>query len=280
MFLWVDAKDAKFDPSHTQQLLQELDADHVELVVESPASSRIPRGLVLGSIVLASLALVPPAMIAKARSTTSDKPRVHNFFDMDFQPKFKTQTTSPLFADGRSMRPPVAGTVARGQLPEDLQRMRGTVGGVDPFAAVAQEPSDGSGTADPLESVPWLDTIPLTVNESMMQRGRQQFNIHCSLCHGRVGDGNGLVAVRARELQQSTWVPPTSLHMDYVREQPVGQLYNTITNGIRKMPAYKNQIPVDDRWAIVAYVKALQRSQSASLEDVPADQRDGLREIQ
>jgi mono/diheme cytochrome c family protein len=105
-----------------------------------------------------------------------------------------------------------------------------------------------------------------------MKRGQQRYNIYCAPCHGLAGEGDGLVAKRAQELQQGTWAfPPTSLHSEAVRPQPVGQLFNTITNGVRKMPAYGAQISVQDRWAIVLYVRALQRTQNARPEDVPPE---------
>ena len=119
---------------------------------------------------------------------------------------------------------------------------------------------------------------PLPITTDLMDRGRQRFNIYCATCHGRVGDGDGLVSRRALGLQQGTWIPPLSLHNETVINQPVGQLYNTITNGIRKMPSYGDQISVEDRWAIVLYVRALQRSQNASFgEDVPDDMQQRLR---
>ena len=87
----------------------------------------------------------------------------------------------------------------------------------------------------------------------------------------------GPVALRADKLQEGTWTPPSSFHSDLIRERPVGHLFNTITNGIRSMPGYADQIPADDRWAIIAYVRALQRSQKATLEDVPPEMRSKLR---
>lgn len=95
----------------------------------------------------------------------------------------------------------------------------------------------------------------------------------CAPCHGLSGYGNGPVAIRAEELEQGTWTPPASFHTELVRERPAGHIFNTISNGIRNMPAYGPQIPVEDRWAIVAYVRALQRSRDAKISDLP----DGVR---
>ena len=110
-----------------------------------------------------------------------------------------------------------------------------------------------------------------------MKRGKERFDVFCAPCHGLAGNGDGLVAKRADRLQEGTWTPPSSLHTDLVRSRPDGQLYNSIANGVRTMPAYGSQIPVPDRWAIVAYVRALQRSSNARVADVPAELRSQLR---
>jgi mono/diheme cytochrome c family protein len=112
----------------------------------------------------------------------------------------------------------------------------------------------------------------------MMERGRERFNIYCATCHGRDGEGNGVVTSRAAEVSPDTWGRPTSLNTEYVRGQPVGRLFNTITNGINRMPGYGAQIPVADRWAIVLYVRALQRSRAAALDDLPPEKRTELGE--
>lgn len=173
--------------------------------------------------------------------------------DMDRQEKFRPQSVNPMFADSRADRRPVPGTVAQGQLEEDSHLNRGLVNGA------------------------WAVEFPGPVTESTMRRGQQRYEIFCAPCHGLAGMGDGIVAARAERLQEGTWTPPTNLHDVAVRERPVGHLYNTIANGIRNMPAYGAQIPVADRWAIVAYVRALQKSQNARIEDVPADIRPTLR---
>ncbi len=212
-----------------------------------------PRWLLYAIVLLAALALVPFALIARSRATTSARPRVHLILDMAKQPKVKTQTANPLFADGRAMRPPVPGTVARGDLDGDEAYRTGRAG-------------DG-----------WVTAFPLQVTEQLMRRGQERFDIYCVPCHGLAGYGDGPVAKRADALQEGTWTPPSSYHTDLVRGRPVGQLFNTITNGIRNMAAYGPQIPVADRWAIVLYVRALQRSQDASVADVPPELRRQLR---
>ncbi len=271
-FLLVEADDAEFSPDETTELLNSLGATHVEQCMDDAQGSPLPKSVGMVMLTLAIVALIPPLLIARARVTKSDKPRWHTFTDMDYQPKFKPQTTSTLFADGRADRPPVPGTVAHGELRTDDPLYRGLEdGGVIPAET---ETEDGQEIA-----VPWITEIPLPITDSLMQRGRQRFDIYCAPCHGLSGDGNGLVAIRARELQQSTWVPPASLHTDPVRQQAVGQLFHSITNGVRKMPAYGSQISVEDRWAIVLYIRALQRSQNASPEDVPRSELETMRDL-
>ena len=212
-----------------------------------------PRWLTYGLVLLAALALVPFALIARSRASTSARPHVQLIQDMAKQPKVKTQAANPLFADGRAMRPPVPGTVAHGELEENGAYWNGR---------------DAGG---------WITAFPVQVTERLMQRGQERYDIFCAPCHGLAGFGDGPVAKRADALQEGTWTPPSSYHTDLVRGRPVGHLFNTITNGIRNMPAYASQIPVSDRWAIVLYVRALQRSQDASVADVPPELRRQLR---
>lgn len=213
----------------------------------------MPRWLLYAAVLLAALALVPLALIARARVTTSPRPRIHLILDMSKQPKFKTQTANPLFADARAMRPEVPGTVARGELHEENAYFEGR---------------DAAG---------WVTVIPMPVTEQLVRRGQERYDIYCEPCHGLAGYGDGQVAKRADQLQEGTWTPPSSYHTDLVRGRPVGHLFNTITNGIRNMPSYGAQIPVSDRWAIAAYVRALQLSQDANVNDVPPELRRQLR---
>ena len=209
--------------------------------------------------ILIALGSVPFALAAMARAVPSSRTRIHIIQDMDNQPKFRAQQANPLFADGRAMRPPVAGTVARGRLEADDHYDRGVV-------------ENG-----------WATTFPpqVQVNLDLIRRGQDRFNIYCALCHGYAGYGDGMVNQRAMQLVNrgvngTTWVQPKNMHEQLIREQPLGQTFNTITNGVRNMSGYAAQIPTEDRWAIVAYVKALQRSQTADLIDLPPDQRTNL----
>jgi mono/diheme cytochrome c family protein len=214
--------------------------------------------------VLAALALaVPPFIIARVRATPDENRAVHIFFDMDFQPKFKPQTLNPLFADGRAQRTSVVGTVARGESQLDAHRFEGVLEGK------------------------WADRLPdgMTMSKELLERGQQRYNIYCSVCHGYAGYGDGPVNKRAMELMSSSegpangtaWVQAKSMHDPLVREHALGLIYNIATNGIRNMAGYGTQITVEDRWAIAAYVKALQFSQNASMQDVPPELRDNIK---
>ncbi len=208
----------------------------------------MPRIIKSAAVVLTLLALIPVLALVKARVTDSGRTRLSLVYDMDDQAKVKTQRASELFADGRAMRPPPAGTVARDEL---VGRDRLRDGRVD---------------------TTWVETFPTPVTRAMVERGRERFGVYCAPCHGLAGNGDGIVAKRAEALREGTWVPPSNLVDAAVRARPVGHLYNTIRHGIRKMPAYGSQIGVEDRWAIVAYVRALQAAQAGAPADLePAD---------
>jgi len=210
---------------------------------------KIPRIIVYVFMIGGCIALIPPLVFARMRATPSPNRPIHIFWDMDFQPKFKAQAPNPLFADGRAMRPPVQGSVARGESYVDTHMFEGVV--------------DGQ----------WATALPTSIklDQATLERGQQRFNIYCSACHGYAGYGDGAVNQRAMELVSNVngpvngtqWVAAKSLHDETTRHQPMGQLFNTITHGIRNMAGYGAQISVADRWAIAAYVKALQFSQDA-----------------
>ena len=215
----------------------------------------MPRWVSAILVILAAAALLPFACIYKARHTQGPLPRIHLIQGMDNQPRFKSQQVNPFFADTREERPPVVGTVARGQLAED----------------------DGFNLG--LRDGKWVEAFPVPVTASLLKRGSERFQIYCAPCHGLAGAGDGIVAVRADRLQEGTWVPPSSLHAGTVLARPVGHLFNSITNGVRTMPSYGSQIPVSDRWAIVAYVRALQRSRHAPASVLTAEERAKLVEV-
>ncbi len=254
-FISIEAADAKFDESATLGLLESLGATAVETCHATTAGRAFPNALVWLAAVLIALAALPPALIARARLTKSRSPRIHIIQDMDFQPKYLAQARSRLFADGRAMRPRSSGTVQAGRPEDDSHFYRGTI------------------------EEQWATTFPRPVTRAMARRGQERFGIYCAPCHGLVGEGGAtaMVSIRALEREEPGWVPPLSLHAPTVVEQPVGQIFNTITHGIRTMPGHGAQIPEQDRWAIVLYVRALQRSRSSAVEDVPEHYRDGLR---
>ena len=163
--------------------------------------------------------------------------------DMHIQPRVNPLARSDFFTDQRSARPPVEGTVAHGQLHEDTYFYTGKIGN-----------SPG-------------DYMPFPVTKDVLERGRERYNIFCAPCHSRVGDGNGFVPSRGFARK------PPSYHIQRLQKAPLGYFYDVITNGFGIMPDYASQIPPQDRWNIVAYVRALQLSQNASMAEVPAGQK-------
>ena len=260
-FLSIEAADPKFDMESTRTLLESLGATRVEVLDEITEGRQFPRPLFWAGAVVTVLALLPPLLIAWHRSAPKRSPRLHLIHDMDNQPKYKTQKYSALFADHRTMRPAILGTVS--------QRKPITVDG----QRVDDQPQFYTGKIDDQ----WADAFPMPVTESIMRRGQERFNIYCATCHGLDGGGRGMTALRALKREEPKWVPPLSLYSSGVLAQPVGQIFGTISHGIRSMPSYGSQIPEEDRWAIVAYVRALQRSQHAEESDVPEEIRPKLR---
>lgn len=165
--------------------------------------------------------------------------------DMHDQPKYIPLRESSFFGDVRSARPLVAGTVARGQLHDDPLLYTGKINGAD------------------------AELFPFAVTERVMARGQERFNIYCSPCHGRTGQGDGLIVQRG-------YRRPPSYHQDRLRTAPVGHFFDVMTNGFGAMPDYAGQITPRDRWAIVAYIRALQLSEHATPADVPPTERGRL----
>ncbi len=177
------------------------------------------------------LALLALTLGLAGCSTYTRTPPIQVFPDMKDQPKYLPQGESRFFADGRELRAPVPGTVARGE------------------AEAAVQP-------------------PLTM--AALERGQERFNIYCAPCHDRTGSGRGIVATRA------SWLA-ANLTEDRIRQMPDRQIFDTISNGVRTMPAYRYQIGEQDRWAIVGYVRALQRAANGTMSDVPPDLRSDVR---
>ena len=185
---------------------------------------------------LRSLAVVPLglALAGCVRGCTSSLPPIHINPSMDNQPKLLPQTESTFFYDGASMRAPVPGTVARGELREDPRLFEG---------------KDASGA--------FLARSPVPVDEALLERGRDRYAIYCAPCHDARGDGRGILFRRGN-------VPTASFHQEKILSYPDGQIFDVITNGVGLMPAYRWPIPPRDRWAIVAWVRELQKKRMAT----------------
>ncbi len=382
--LFIDAKDKRYDQAGVEKLLAETDSQYIQSVFDDGSPDKIPKPFFITIALLGAFSIIPLLIVAKMRVTNSSTPRFHIFYDMDFSPAKDMQQSSTLFADGRAMRADVPGTVARGQIGEDLNFLTGI--NIDELARldapraerlvrshlnpqqdtapksdsedksdsddkkdseakkdgetkdgetkdgetkpaseeskpaekpkpvaekpkpVAEKPKPAAETkpalakpkpeakpqeptkvadeaaAEPapvVDNTPWLTANPRTVDAELLGDGRRSFEIYCSVCHGMNGGGNGLVNRRAKKILSGTWIPPSSLHQEllYSSQYPDGKLFSTISNGIRKMPGYSGQITARDRWAIVAYVRALQRSQNATLDLVPEDQRAAITKL-
>ena len=181
-------------------------------------------------IVVAACGLAASVLVAGCRQ------------DMHDQPKFKPYAKSDFYADQRSARPLVDGTIARGHLNEDTLLVTGKV--------------DGKPAA----------VFPFAITKAVMDRGHERYDIFCSPCHSRTGMGDGMIVRRG-------YRKPPTFHLDRLRQAAPGYVFDVITSGFGAMPDYAAQIPVSDRWAIVAYLRALQRSQQATVSDVPAAER-------
>ncbi len=238
-FLVIEARDAKFDEVESRKLLEGTSPASLETVRdERPSSDHLPRPLVYGLIIAVVASLIPFAFFAKARASTMREGRIHVVWDMDFGPGYKAQSENPLYRDKRSMRQPEQGTVARGFLHADDHLYKGRD-----------------------EAEAWATTLPEGVEATTdtMKLGKQQFEIYCTPCHGDLGDGQGMIHKRA-SLLGGGWVPPSNLLDQRIKEMPAGEIFNTITHGIRNMKGYGSQIEADERWAIILYLRALQNS--------------------
>ncbi len=162
--------------------------------------------------------------------------------DMQDTPRYEPYEASAFFKDGRASRHLVPGTIARAQLPEDAGRASGRT------------------------KAGYVTALPMPLSRRVLDRGHERFDIYCSPCHDRAGTGGGMIVQRG-------YKPPPSLHEDRLRAMPLGYFYDVMTNGFGMMPGYAPQVPSDDRWAIAAYIRALQLAQHASVDDVPAEER-------
>jgi mono/diheme cytochrome c family protein len=189
-----------------------------------------PVGRALAVLALTSLV----AVTGCARGCTSSRPPIQVNPSMDDQPKVRPQTASAFFYDGASMRPPVPGTIPIGGLKEDTAFFTGLGADGQPVAA-----------------------IPVKVDEALIERGRQRYTIYCQPCHDARGDGRGILFQRGN-------VPTATFHQEKIQKYPDGLIFDVITNGRGLMPGYRWPIPPADRWAIIAYVRELQRTRQTT----------------
>jgi len=205
-----------------------------------------------GTALAAAVAL--SALLAGCRGGTSEDPPIHLVGDMDWQDKRLPQSESLVFADKRAQRPIDPRTVAHSRAHDDrarfLQDDDAYFHGVD----AAGKP---------------IARMPVEVDAALLARGEERFKIFCSPCHDNTGSGNGVVIQRGR----GGFPMPVALYVERLKDSPDGEIFETITKGRNNMPGYAAQIPVEDRWAIVSWVRVLQQSQAAKIDDVPAADR-------
>ncbi|MCS7063258.1 MAG: cytochrome c [Methylacidiphilales bacterium] len=183
--------------------------------------------------------------IAGRQGDFTQRTPIEIFDDMDRQQKIKPQKPSDFFPDGRAARMPIPGTIPTHIPVENEYLYTGRIGNR------------------------WGNGIPIPVTESLLLRGQERYSIHCAICHGATGAGNGITS-------QYGLVGIANLHQERLLKMDDGEIYNTITHGKGTMYGYGSNIQLEDRWAIVAYIRALQRSQNASLDDLPPEQRTRL----
>ncbi|HEV7223035.1 MAG TPA: cytochrome c [Pirellulales bacterium] len=171
-----------------------------------------------------------------------------DMLDMYDEPRYEPLEASEFFADGGSSRQLVEGTIPRGWLREDEALYTGKLNGE------------------------FVSKLPLPVNRKLFERGRERFNIYCSVCHGRTGDGDGMIVRRGFRR------PPSLVRTERLLNAPAGHFFDVMTRGFRAMPSYANRVEPEDRWAIVAYLRALQLGQNARIDDVPEEARAELDE--
>ena len=289
-FLMLEKEDEKFSETDSRAQLDEWGAVAIEEVRQDLTDTKLPGWMPMAGLLAGLALLIPPFAIFSVMHTTNRAPRLHVVPDMDWQHKFKTQVVQHdlvdgdrLFIDNRAMRQPVEGSVRMGDLQTDSEMFQG-IKKEFRGAALAQlrnsyhvslnGQEEDAAAEENLDQ--WMTTFPagIEVNEELLQRGRARFEIYCAVCHGYAGNGDGLVNQRAMALNatgKATWTAAKSLHDPVVKDpskNPIGRIYDTITNGRANMGPYKDQIPMADRWAIVAYVKALQET---GIEPVSAE---------
>ena len=293
-FLYIEKGDGSFSESSTESELKEWGANHVERIAAPEEELSVPSYFKLTGLIVAALVLVPPVVIFRAQYTKNPLPRMHVNPDMDRQYRGETQDESPMidgkpmFADMRVMRIDPTGTIARGELGKlvDNEFFHGVKAGSplsNPVALVSyrQNSNQESATKPTEKELDWITEFPdqiaakITPGDTgteFYNRGKQRFDIYCSVCHGYAGYGDGHVSQRGMALniqQKAEWVQAKSLCDPEVMADPVGRIFDTITNGRGAMGPYRSQITAEDRWAIVFFVKSMQMSHLGEKSDAP-----------
>lgn len=269
-FLMIESADPKFNSARVESQLRGWGAVAIDECRQDLTDQALPSWVKMAGVLLAVMLLLPPIAIYRAAGLKSRDPRLHFNPDMDWQIKYQAQAVAPmisnapleknkqyLFSDMRASRRPVDGAVPWGKPEYHFEYEEGIKA---EFANV--QPVEGAEENLDRYVTEFPDGIE--VNATLLQRGKQRFEIYCSACHGYAGSGDGLVNMRAVALNldaKASWTTAKSLHDPVVKDpakNPVGRIFDTITNGRNTMGPYGAQINVHDRWAIVAYVKALQ----------------------
>lgn len=198
-------------------------------------------------LLIFGVTIIAVMVVAGKRGDMSRRPPIELFPDMDRQPKLRPQAANSFFQDGLSSQQPIAGTIARGSAWQDSPENTGRIPGTTNFVA----------------------TIPVPVTQQLLARGQQRFNINCAPCHGSQGDGKGITS----KFGMTVIADLHDVQARKVPQQSDGELFNTISNGKLLMQGYAANVTIADRWAIIAYVRALQRSHLGLMDDVPAAER-------
>lgn len=204
--------------------------------------------------------------MAGFRGQHTSRPPLEFFPDMDHQPKVKAQVPSSFFADGRAARQPVTDTVPMGySIPQhkEVDGSTGEAGG--PYKNIQFSSAPDYYNTGKIGDH-WGTGFPVEVTPALLARGQQRFTINCAVCHGATGEGNGITS-------KYGLVAIANFHQKRLRDMADGEIFNTLTHGKNTMLGYGANVQVPDRWAIIAYIRALQKSDSATINDVPADQR-------
>lgn len=216
--------------------------------------------------IIFGLVIIAVVSIAGFRGQKFKSSPIEIFPDMDHQPKVKAQKPSNFFADGAATRPPIAGTVPLGYtMPQGDGDLAATADAFGPYENIVFSGAPNYLNTGRMDDQ-WGTGMPFEVTPAVMARGKERYTISCAVCHGATGAGNGIAG-------NYGLVGIASLNQNRIREMADGEIYNTITHGKNTMMGYGHNIQVPDRWAIVAYVRALQRSQGTVIDDVPTTER-------